>query len=593
MLVRISQSSFPLLLKEEHSMARCPEASPVQAEFAEALGMYERGTWIAARDRFQRIAQHTPPEPAAVKNIATLESLLGNNVAAIVAYRRYAELNGIALDDAVEAEALAQLLDPATDRHKIDVLKIIYAVTDLDRMLERLQSDRRVIVVPAHGTSAEEAGAPPPRARCALLDRPLPPTGRDMQRDQVPQVIGEFLFFGKETDRDARLELTLTRNQDFDKKLTSFLEVAGEFLGPAQHEQVVGRVSAAAETLTTRWQMPADTDPQHAQALVAEESREAVLHRWPQRPLSVLDDKTPAEAAQDPAYCIRLLAAILLLELMADQRRWESVDFNQLRASLGLPLSQPIEPDTVDVARVPLARLTRLQTEKLSDGDLVAAYNRAVVKRVAGAIDQFGLELIRRNGSAGLVDKADVYAMLALNAKTTDRALDLLANAIEVARQTGRSPAPYLISELNIQLREGHTEQAQNLLQTIQSRHINEPGIREMLVRTLAKHGLIRPDGLPASPQRPAPRGRTKPAPEPGASGHPPASHRPSRPPSGPPMRRRSGCLAWIEPAGRNASEPTRLLVHAASDSAGRARPRTGRAQSAGRLCRRATRSIP
>jgi hypothetical protein len=53
-------------------------------------------------------------------------------------------------------------------------------------------------------------------------------------------------------------------------------------------------------------------------------------------------------------------------------------------------------------------------------------------------------------------------------------------------------------------LRQRNRAEAQNLVNTIRSRHAKEPGIQEMLVRVLAAHGLVRPDGLPVSARPPA-----------------------------------------------------------------------------------------
>ena len=505
MLVRISQSdSVPLLLKEDQSLARCPETSPAHEEFEKAFELYERGVWLKARDRFKQIADQFPTEFGAVKNTAILETLIGDNAAAIASYHRYAQLEDIPLHDAVEAEALAQLLDPATDRRKFDVLKVTYAVPDVEKMLERLLSERRAASVPFDPSKASSENAPPPKAVFRVLDRPLPESIEGLSCHDCPRVIGEVVLYGKETDREARLELVLVRNDDFQQKLDAFLELAGEALGEAQHERVVSQMSSVTETLTTNWHLPADTNRERYQALMAQEVRDLVLQRWTSRPLAVLDDKTPTEASEDSDARIRLLAAILTLQLIAEQRHWDSVDFNELRSQLGLPADNPIDPDSVDVERLPLVRLTRLMTDKLSDDGLITVYNRAVVKRASNAITRFGLEMVGRDSMDDRIDKAAVYGILAQNAANEEKSLELLEKARSTARAKGRSPAAYLIQELDIQLRQGNAPEARRLIDTIKTQHAKERAIQERLLRLLASYGLVRPDGLPVSKGGPA-----------------------------------------------------------------------------------------
>jgi hypothetical protein len=75
------------------------------------------------------------------------------------------------------------------------------------------------------------------------------------------------------------------------------------------------------------------------------------------------------------------------------------------------------------------------------------------------------------------------------------------------------------MAELSIRLPRIESDQCQRLVETIQSRHINEPGVADGLFRLLVEHGVISPDGMPVG-GRPAPQQAAAPSPAaPEASG--------------------------------------------------------------------------
>ena len=66
---------------------------------------------MAARESLTSLDEKVPHQPAILKNIAILCAWLGRTQDTVRALRRFADLSDIPLDDAVDAEALAQLID--------------------------------------------------------------------------------------------------------------------------------------------------------------------------------------------------------------------------------------------------------------------------------------------------------------------------------------------------------------------------------------------------------------------------------------------------------------------------------------------------
>ena len=165
------------------------------------------------------------------------------------------------------------------------------------------------------------------------------------------------------------------------------------------------------------------------------------LNVWPQTPLRELDGKCPAEVAADPAFRVRLLAAILLLEIGRRADPQGQFDYNELRAKLGLPLRRRIS--TRPARRVqlscrpaaagcpPNSWRTRPLIQLLSAG--------LHVPRVAG--HRGGWAWSRGAGRACKArwTRDQIYA-LGPAARDADEALEFNASGRQAAEAAGRHP---------------------------------------------------------------------------------------------------------------------------------------------------------
>jgi hypothetical protein len=245
--------------------------------------------------------------------------------------------------------------------------------------------------------------------------------------------------------------------------------------------------------------LPDDTPQEHRRALVDQQHRLVVLERWPELSLPALNGKSPREAAAEPDYHVRILAAILLLELAAEASGQE-LDFNEVRGALGLPTREMIDPSGVDASALPVVRLLKLDAGKLSDDDLITVFERTVVKRYRKAACHFALEVVGRDQMGDRIDKGDAYDVLISFCYDSDEALQHLASARRYSQTRGDSPARWLVAELSIRLRRLEVEQFNQLLQTLQARHWDEPGVAQAVQELLVRSGLMTPDGRPVAP---------------------------------------------------------------------------------------------
>ena len=492
---------LPQLLKQTFVLAQPSAGAAWSAEFNAALVPARRGAWLASSHLFATLAKKFPDEPAIMRNVAILCSWLGNRAMTVVAWRRYAAMPGVSLDDAVEAEALAQLLDPATHADQLDEVTVSYPLRDMHAVMEKLLSDRRASRMDIDLSSLAGEDEPPPKAVFWLLDRPLPATSDGLTRDSIPRVLGEMYVFGKQTDREARLEFSLTRTDDFETRQAALRELLGDLLAPAEKEEVTGEVSAVGHALSWSWRWPDDAPVELREALISNQRRDTIFHVLPNLPLGVLEGRRPCEVSGDPAFRVRLLAAILLLDLAGEQQGW-NLDFNELRRQLQLPTRDLLERSTFDsrsMSLISLPRLSQLNVSTLSDEDLTSAFHVAAMTRSLNAVRRLATEMIGRPSFEKSPEKLLAYQSLSGIAPTSDEAIAWIHKAIVAAEALRRSPAEMLLSELVLRLGRGESEEVMRLIKRLQTKHISEPSVAQQLYSILVRFGVIAPNGAPAA----------------------------------------------------------------------------------------------
>lgn len=495
-LVRLHSSpQMPLLLKQNITLADPPENAAWKDRCDAVLESANYGAWVGAIAELSALAEEHPQEPTLWKNIAVLQARLGRDQEAAETWRKYASCDGVPEDEAVDAAALSQLLS-GSEEEMIDEVSQTYQITDAERAMERLLSEKHVATMPIDLNQLAREDAPPPKGAFWLLDRAMPASGKGLKIADVPNVLGEMYLYGKETDRDARLEFVVEKTAEFETKTSALKELLGEFGGAVENEETLNQVPAADAALRWRWRLPNDTPMEVQRALIEEKRHDVNLNRWPETPLSDFDGKRPSEIAADPAYRVRLMATILILELAGEQSR-SQFDFNELRAKLGLPTREDIEPDGVDLAELSLVDLHLLPPEKLSDDELATAYQRALMVHAPRAMLRLGLELVKRPSLREELDAARVYEAIAHVAYTTDEAMEYTNQAREAAVAAGQSPARHLLRELDLRMTRGEGEECSRLIYTLQRDHINEPGVAQALHQLFVQMGVIKPDGTP------------------------------------------------------------------------------------------------
>jgi tetratricopeptide (TPR) repeat protein len=508
-------SGLPLILRDQLHFRAWPADAPWAGEAQQAADLADHGRWQQATAIIERLGQKYGADPTLVYNRALLGGWLADEKALVAGLHAFAQMD-VPLDDAVEAEAIAQLLDPDRRDEQLDSLLQSYDVCDLDALVGRFASDPHVESFEVDPAALASDG-PRPRNTYVLLDKPLPSTGADLSRSDVPCLAGVIAVYGRQTDRRERLELTIDKGPTFEATVSILKQVAGDALGELVEERVVGQVSATEQALNWRWQFPRDTPPELRRRLLAEERYAAIVERWPEVRRPALGGKSPREAANEADLRTPLMAAVLILEQGGKNDR-NAAAIEELRSNLNLPQPETIDGASIDGASLPLVRVTRLKIETVTDDNLVKLYRRAILAGADAAVARVAQESVRRPSIAERIRPADAYRRMIAAEGDLDRALELLDEARAWSKSAGESAANWDLTELQLHIVTGNASRFQETLERIEREHLDDPLVAQELYQILYEAGMIPGEGQPMPQPREVESAEVGTLPDPGGA---------------------------------------------------------------------------
>jgi hypothetical protein len=487
-------SGLPLLLRDQLRFRPWPENAPWRAEAEKASRLADHGKWHEAVGIVDRLGQQYGADPALVFNRALLGGWLADERSLVAGLHAFAQLD-VPLDDAVEAEAVAQLIDPELKEPQLDKVIRTYAISDEDELVRRLASNNRLQRLKMDPNAFSQMDSVPPRHAFVQFDRPMPESGDGLSNDAVPRLVTILTIYGRQTDRPERLQLSADKGPAFDAAIDSLREITGDSLGDMVEEKVIGHVTPTQQALNWRWQLPRDTPPDVRRRLLASERKSVIAERWPTLPRPALGGKTPREAAHDAELRIPLMAAVLILEQGTGTGDAEAIA--QLRQELRLPQPEPIDPQGGSVIGLRLTRVPRLRLESVSDDDLVQLYRRSLMTGAQGAIACLAQEAVKRPSLASRIPPSEAYQRLIAAEPDPDRALTWIEAARERSQSAGESTANWELAELDLHIANGNAEQARETLARIERDHLGDPQVAAALYQLLYERGVIHPGQVP------------------------------------------------------------------------------------------------
>ncbi|MFC1758159.1 hypothetical protein ACFL2H_05240 [Planctomycetota bacterium] len=496
MLNNINRTNEVDFLLREHIDSSARPANVTWArEFDVAMHIASQGNWRDASGMLNDMSNRILDEPSILRNLAIVQALNAQSEESAKTFRQFASLRRLPLLDRVHAEALAGVVHPESANTSVDVVKTTIELKDVDAFMEKLLSNKRFV---KFDTPATQDGQPAPKAGFQVLDIDQPADDAEITLENLPVLRCTLLVYGKQTDREARVDIIVAKSSQYDA-IVEFVESAiGDNAGDKSEPEIVGSVNELqAEVFGTPMLQLAKSQDLRRELLVAYR-RKALLEVWPDTPRTAFHGKTPRQVAEESSDNLKLLAELLSFEVESETQSWD-LSIDEMRTAIGLPEREKIDLTQRKIEHVPVSHLGRVDIEALSDDDLLKVYRYAYAVMAGGILHRIALELSKREGVTEKVDMVEIFDVLSDLSTESDEALEWLEKARKLATAAGESPAHWLIDEMEIRLMRGEAERFQALFKEIQTRYMKEPGVGQALFALFRKYGLITDDGQLAS----------------------------------------------------------------------------------------------
>ncbi|MFM9115203.1 MAG: hypothetical protein ACKOU6_03480, partial [Planctomycetota bacterium] len=418
------------------------------------------------------------------------------------AWRKYSQTPGVALEDAVEAEAIAELLEP-NDPWKMGLRRVVHTIADaetLQRLEECLRSHPQVMLDPAEVMELyRDENNVPARMGGAILRSADHPWTIHVGTKPIRTTICSFAIYGKQTDKPARISFQTVDLSYTEDDMQHVQEMLKDYLS-ADHT-----TTKESSNLPASQRMLLTTIPEEQlTGSKFQEHNEKLydlinLDLWINAKWSALDNKTPLEVAADPAYRLRLLAGILRMELteLAQLNQW---DFNKLRRRLGLPTLEMFNLQASGMTNLPIIRLHRLETESLTDNHLEVLLDFATSNGLVMAARRFAQELLRRDSSLEVEAKYKAFNFLATTSPDPDELYRYQEDAYRLSKELGEIQLMQGLRLIRTCLELQRNDRIYSLVRESYAFAGSDPEKKNLVDYALLKMGLLARDPVTGRP---------------------------------------------------------------------------------------------
>ncbi len=497
-------TGIPLILKADFRLESAPAGKEWSGKYQNVVRAMNRGQFRLALRILERIDERWPNEKEVVRAIAILHSALANVELISPAWRRLSQLDSIPRWQAVEAAAISMLFLAEEPSGMIDIMATEFQLSSLEAVCEIVESSNRFVPSECPEEDPFEEG-PAPRHTFHILDREKLDSVENRSASEIPLVIGEIMLYGRQTNREPRMVLVATANDNY-SVTKDFLNICfGGNIVTEVESEVVSGTSGAADVLNWNWYIPPSTARNVRLNLIKEYRRIILLEKWTDVSFSTLDGLTPNQARDRGDLSIPLEALVLNLEQSSALQRSGEEDIIELKRQLGIGDQEKLDASNIEDELLTPHRLRDVNAESLSDDQLAALFARSMTIANTSVLLRITPEILNRPQLGEAIPRDMCYSMLAQLSEDDEQALAYLQNARQAAKQAGHNVGLFLVQELEIRLSRDMTDKLPELFQTIQKQYLPDPVVEEQLIRVLTRFGLMDTDGKLARSPRPQP----------------------------------------------------------------------------------------
>ncbi|MFO0954853.1 MAG: hypothetical protein U0835_27560, partial [Isosphaeraceae bacterium] len=383
-----ANSNFWLTNDDQLSPASADAPDDVKAKFEKALELAGTGAWSAAAQEFEGLSSDPVVGASADRNAGLCRLWTAKNSEAVSAFKRYVDRVPVT-EEAVDVEALLQLITPARPDDLVEHVELSWPLRDREALIKALQADPAIA---DEGVSSEDPEDPEAAEfhEFNLLSTKPPADPSSLHYQDLPALLGTLYV-----QEDVVL-LEAFDDGRLDRLCERFTSLAGPSIVPA-HPKTTVLATIPRSTIATSWQsyLPNDTDDATGERMMSEFGTATMQNVWPELPLAELGGRTPVQAAK-AGNAERALRALVLRHERSPQIWTRTFDFKAFRDRLNIPEEPAVEPEKFDAETLHSSRLHLVRLEGLSDEQLSDYYSRAQLANDAGSVERAARVLIGR-----------------------------------------------------------------------------------------------------------------------------------------------------------------------------------------------------
>ena len=464
------------------------------AEELRARRVSQIGCWEPASILYKRILEQRPNDGALWYNLGLFHAWDGQIVDAATALHRAGEL----IEDhdaAVDAEALAQLLDLETDDDAYGIVQETIPVESVSELLTKLDDAAKF----ARVKSGEEETTPSGGRVAAEYEFLSEELKDPASADTLPDVVADITIVDADGDGETGPHaLVVALEGDVDEAAAAFRELAGSLAKEADEDakpEQLSRMPAPCRLFDWKIHQTEALGSSHFRDLDRKRLNEA-LEKWLETPLSSLEKATPMDAAKDDANKVKVAGSVVVLDVTCNRMGYDP-DLSAVREKLSLAEPGSTSPaENESVTSLPLLQLIRLDASSLSDEQVIEFTNRFALVRHLRLMETALNELVKRPAALEKFSPMRAHLLRATVAREKND-LDGASACFEAARIAVADDADAFRTKLEIDIRElscrldnPQDPQLLELLTGIRDRYfVKIPEIEEVIREELVNSG--------------------------------------------------------------------------------------------------------
>lgn len=477
-----------------------PIARPTDADWGErydeASGLLRSNKIDLAEAKFNSLRRTLPQEPAVLSGLLTCAIWRGDIQAQSELLKKLSTCESLEFQERARYLAMSAIVDPAAPEISIPVVMLESEISNAEEVEMAFTADSRVVSLPADllanmGTTEDDV---PPRSGFQILDRDKPESLTELPPiNEVPEMIGLVFIYGKQTDREARVEVLDVRKHNLDEVKTQLAKIVSdvtwkEQAGTPMPLLVAGQPSVA----MIRFQ----AKPAEAEKLQSELAATRMPETLASVELPILGGASLKSVANDDSKLLERTAALKIIEQYDAIASKGDAIISEVYKLANLKPPPPIKPGNDQIESIGNEDLNRVDASELNAESLVYLLQRSQQVAATPAVRRFArrlleVELTEEQQPARLI----AYMTLINASDNNEEALELLEKAKEFAASKDLSTANLLLSEVSLRLTAGDSVGFQNAIQELSTKYSNQPEVMAQLQQMLMSYGLINPDG--------------------------------------------------------------------------------------------------